>query len=68
MGVAGPRGRFLRFLVTLILKKGTYKDWNNALISPKIRQTLQHWAYKITKKDFNNELKRRYKKLNKNLN
>jgi hypothetical protein len=57
--LAGPRGRFMRFLVTQILKKGTKKDWNNPEISPKIRQVLQHWGYKLTQKDFNNEIKRR---------
>jgi hypothetical protein len=58
-GLAGHRGRFMRFLVTQILKKGTKNDWNNSEISPKIRQVLQHWGYKLTKKDFNNEIKRR---------
>jgi hypothetical protein len=58
-GLAGHRGRFMRFLVTQILKKGTKKDWNNPEISPKIRQVLQHWGYKLTQKDFNNEIKRR---------
>ena len=58
-GLAGHRGRFMRFLVTQILKKGTKKDWNNPEISPKIRQVLQHWGYKLTKKDFNNEVKRK---------
>ena len=32
---------------------------NNPEISPKIRQVLQHWGYKLTQKDFNNEIKRR---------
>ena len=55
--LASTKGRFMRFLVTQILKKnGT---WNDETISPKIRQVLQHWAYKLTEKDFNNELKRR---------
>ena len=58
-GLAGHRGRFMRFLVTQILKKGTKNDWNNSEISPKIRQVLQHWGYKLTKKDFKNEIKRR---------
>jgi len=31
-------------------KKTTYDDNN---ISPKIRQTLQHWAYKLREKDLN---------------
>ena len=59
-GVSGKRGRFMRFLVTQILKNKT--KWNDETISPKIRQTLQHWAYKLTKKDFDNEVKRRKKK------
>lgn len=58
--LAGPRGRFMRFLVTQILKKkGKYDD---ETISPKIRQVLQHWGYRLTKKDFDNELKRRKNK------
>jgi hypothetical protein len=60
--LAGPRGRFMRFLVTQILKKGDTKDWNNLEISPKIRQVLLHWGYELTKKDFNLEIKRREKK------
>lgn len=57
-GVAGPKGRFKKWLVTLILKKkdGEYNDYN---ISPKIRQTLQHWGYKLTKKDFDQEVNSR---------
>ena len=56
-GVAGERGRFRKWLVTLIVKKNG--KWNDISISPKIRQTLQHWGYKLTKKDFENELKNR---------
>ena len=56
-GIAGPRGRFMRFLVTQILKKKT--DYKDESVSPKIRQVLQHWGYKLTKKDFDNEVKRR---------
>ena len=49
-GVAGPQGRFRKWLVTLIKKKdGKY---NELTVSPKIRQTLQHWGYQLTKKDF----------------
>jgi len=55
--LAGPRGRFMRFLVTQILKKGA--KWNDETVSPKIRQVLQHWGYKLTKKDFDREVKRR---------
>ena len=57
LGLAGPNGRFRKWLVTEIVKKnGTYKDVN---ISPAIRQTLQHWAYKLTKKDYDAEIKSR---------
>lgn len=58
--LAGPKGRFMRFLVTQILKKKG--KWNDETISPKIRQVLQHWGYKLTKKDFDHEVKRRASK------
>ena len=57
LGIAGKNGRFKKWLVTLILKKDS--EWNNDNISPKIRQTLQHWGYKLTLKDFKDELKSR---------
>ena len=57
--LAGPRGRFMRFLVTQIVKKGA--KWNDETVSPKIRQVLQHWGYKLTSADYNNEIKRRNK-------
>lgn len=57
MNLASTRGRFMRFLVTQILKKNA--KWNDMTVSPKIRQVLQHWGYKLTKKDFDNEIKRR---------
>ena len=60
LGIAGPRGRFMRFLVTQILKKKTF--YNDESVSPKIRQVLQHWGYKLTKKDFDNEVERRKNK------
>lgn len=57
--LAGEKGRFRKWLVTQILKKGNKSDWNNGEISPAIRQTLQHWGYKLTKKDFDREVKQR---------
>jgi|TARA_Y100000768_G_C23897473_1_gene643374 hypothetical protein len=57
MNLAGKRGRFMRFLATQIIKKNA--KWNDMTVSPKIRQVLQHWGYKLTKKDFDNEIKRR---------
>ena len=52
--LAGPNGRFRKFLVTQILKKNG--KWNDESISPKIRQVLQHWGYRLTRKDFEKEL------------
>ena len=58
-GLASKKGRFYGFLITQITKKDG--RWDDEKISPKIRQTLQHWGYKLTKKDFNEEIKRREK-------
>lgn len=50
--IAGPKGRFFKQLISLInKKKSTYDDYS---VSPKIRQTLQHWGYKLSEDDFNN--------------
>lgn len=58
-GLAGTNGRFMKFLVTQIQKKGgTYNDFS---VSPKIRQVLQHWGYKLTLGDFNREVRERQK-------
>ena len=51
MNTAGPKSRFRRRLINMIKnKKSKYNDFT---ISPKIRQTLQHWGYKLTKKIVN---------------
>lgn len=55
--IASENGRFRKWLITLILKKNG--KWNDKLISPKIRQTLQHWGYKLTEKDFMKEVENR---------
>ena len=55
LGTAGPNSRFRKWLVSLIKKKGG--EWNDNNISPKIRQTLQHWGYRLTKRDYNRILK-----------
>lgn len=57
--LAGSSGRFFKWLVTRIINKNG--KWNDINISPKIRQTLQHWGYKITKLDFDKEVKSRSK-------
>ena len=47
---AGPSSRFRKRLINMIhAKNTTFDDYN---ISPKIRQTLQHWGYILTKKDY----------------
>lgn len=50
---AGEKGRFRLWLITLIKKKKTKFD--DFSVSPKIRQSLQHWGYILTEKDFNNK-------------
>ena len=62
-GLAGPKGRFRLFLITQIQKKNG--KWNDESISPKIRQTLQHWGYKLTKKDYDTEIRRQNKQTRK---
>lgn len=52
--LAGPNGRFRKFLINLIKKKSrgnTAKGLKDYTISPKIRQVLQHWGYVLTSKD-----------------
>ena len=61
--LTGPKGRFRKWLITLISKKNGY--WNDPNISPKIRQTLQHWGYRLTKKDYDKEINERKKKIKK---
>ena len=47
--LAGPNGRFRKRLINMIKKKK--KKFNDYSISPKIRQTLLHWGYELTKED-----------------
>lgn len=47
-GVAGENGRFRKRLINMIKEKGSMKKYkDDPTISPKIRQTLQHWAVRI---------------------
>ena len=47
---AGPNSRFrIRLMKMIINKNSKYDDFE---ISPKIRQTLQHWGYQLTRDDF----------------
>lgn len=57
LGLAGPNGRFRKWLISSIKKKrGKYDDYR---ISPAIRQTLQHWGYKLTKAHFEKSKRQR---------
>ena len=49
--LAGPNGRFRRTLMNKIIRSG--KSYNDVSVSPVIRQTLQHWGYRLTQTDFN---------------
>ena len=49
-GIAGPNGRFKKNLIRQIYE--SKKKWNDSSVSPKIRQTLLHWCYELTKKDY----------------
>ena len=44
---AGPNGRFRRSLMNKVISSG--KSFNDPSVSPVIRQSLQHWGYKLTK-------------------
>ena len=47
--LTGPNGRFRKRLINMIKEKNTTYD--DITISPVIRQTLQHWGYKLKKSD-----------------
>ena len=46
---AGPKSRFRRALINKI--EDNNSKYNDETISPKIRQTLQHWGYVLTERD-----------------
>lgn len=46
----GPKGRWKNNLISKVAKAGVAFD--NPGISPVVRQTLLHWAYELTKEDF----------------
>ena len=54
---AGVTGRWRNNLITKIAKSGCGID--NEAISPVVRQTLQHWAYKLSKEDYNAYVKKK---------
>jgi hypothetical protein len=48
---AGPNSRFRKRLINMIKAKNT--SFDDETVSPKIRQTLQHWGVKLSAKDIN---------------
>lgn len=53
---AGEKGRWRRNLIAKCVKAG--KPWDDESVSPVVRQTLLHWAYQLTEKDYH-----QYKKM-----
>lgn len=56
LNLTGPKGRFKSSLLRQIHESG--KKWDDPTVAPRIRQTLLHWGYEITKKDYNDYVKR----------
>ena len=55
-GVAGDKGRWKSNLVAKCLISG--KSYDDASVSPVVRQTLLHWAYELSAADFESGTKR----------
>ena len=53
---AGEKGRWKNNLISKIVRRGCAFD--NFAVSPVVRQTLQHWAYTLTKEDFDKYAKK----------
>ena len=58
--ITGEKGRHRNTLITLIYRerqKNKDISIHDITISPARRQTLQHWGYKLTKKDYDERIK-----------
>jgi len=58
--LTGEKGRHRNSLITLIekaIKENPKLNIHSKEISPARRQTLQHWGYKLTKKDYDERIK-----------
>ncbi|XP_068755018.1 uncharacterized protein [Montipora capricornis] len=53
---AGDKGRWRNNLIAKIVRSGCAYD--NFNVSPVVRQTLQHWGYKLNKEDFDKYAKK----------
>ena len=57
---AGPRGRFRIQLINRVISKESRYDKEE--VSPVIRQSLQHWAYRLTLSDYEEYALEKWKK------
>lgn len=53
---AGDKGRWRNNLISKIVRSGCC--YENFGVSPVVRQTLQHWGYRLNKEDFDKGAKR----------
>ncbi|XP_056116031.1 uncharacterized protein zgc:113208 [Rhinichthys klamathensis goyatoka] len=53
---AGVKGRWRQNLITKVVRSGC--GYDNSSVSPVVRQTLQHWGYKLTREDYKEGAKR----------
>ncbi|XP_041112110.1 uncharacterized protein zgc:113208 [Polyodon spathula] len=53
---AGVKGRWRNNLITKVLRSGC--GFDNHTVSPVVRQTLQHWGYRLTQEDYQQGAKR----------
>ncbi|KAG7484183.1 hypothetical protein MATL_G00046730 [Megalops atlanticus] len=53
---AGIKGRWRNNLITKVVRSGC--SFDNPTVSPVVRQTLQHWGYRLTKEDYKEGAKR----------
>lgn len=53
---AGVKGRWRNNLIGKCARSGS--AFNNFVVSPVVRQTLQHWGYRLNKEDFEKAAKR----------
>ena len=56
---AGEKGRFRNQLINLIISRGS--NYDDETVSPVIRQSLQHWAYRLTNSDFEDASLKKWK-------
>jgi len=56
---AGEKGRFRNQLINLVISRETSHD--DVSVSPVIRQSLQHWAYRLNIHDFENSSLEKWK-------